>query len=676
MNEGYKLIDFNKFKLPRLTENVGGVVQLTERNYGVTWKPGTTQLYKELYSLKHALYHVKGRKKKFAHKNAFYHCLNVVRILWPDGVPGYKGITIFKQKNGKIIYNSYFLNTLKLLCYDGMKGNDVGLTGPASSAKTFATSVFLLCAFYASPDNTSCLISTTSATASERRIWGDIKSLHRRAKFVGNGLEPIGRIIDYLKALTYMTEDEVSKMEGMKNYSTESSNRSRQKDLRNGLIVIPIPDDSSGDSALDTIMGTKNEHVYWAIDELPTMRNGVLRPRANLIQNSFLKIIGIGNANKQSDPHGVYCRPAVGWTSMELDIDKCITWQAETCTVLCLNGMDSPNDYYEKICGIVEHDVDLPFTYLCNRFGHEYNKKTFGVDSVEYWRFSKGLWIGEQNEQTILSEGIILANGCDQPGVAFRHGSVGLCGFDPGMASGGDANSLMFAVAGYTPEGDRQLTVEPDNVSINPLTKTREEYRKKVAEAVVKECRSRNVQPRNFFMDISADGGLMMKAIMEEWGSTEIVGLSSMEPPSFKGRYKKRVAQYWFQCQLLAQSGALRGFNCKSLYAADLFVRRYESLGSGSIDVEKKADMKKRILRSPDNGDSFTYMLQGAKMRGLVELKDIRQKLYAEKQKREDPTNRIDFYLEGARASTQTDDSLFQYDVSSDNVDAEMFAYD
>ena len=644
----HTLIDFKKLSLPRLTHKVGGFYQLTENNYGRHWKPDTPQLFKELDSLKYALYHINGREKKFAHKNSFYHMLNVIRLLWPDGVPNYKGITIFKQHKGEIIYNSYFLNTLKLLCRNGMKGNDVGLTGPASSAKTFTVSVYLLCAFYASPNNTSCLVSTTSATSSERRIWGDIKKLHRSAKFVDNGLEPIGRIIDYLKALTQMTEDEVAKIDGQKHLSTESSNRSRQKDLRNGLIVIPIPDDSSGDAALDTIMGTKNEHVYWAIDELPTMRTGVLRPRAYLIQNPTLKIIGIGNANRQNDPHGDYCRPKDGWGSIEIDINKCMTWEAGTCEVLCLNGLESPNDYYEKKFGRVEYSADLPFTYLCNRFGNSYNEEFFGLDSVEYWRFSKGLWIGEQNDSTILSEGLITSNSCDIAGEPFLSGSIAVAGFDPGMASGGDANSLMFGVAGTSVNHEPQLTVEQDNVSINPVTKTREEYRKSVAAKVVKECTARGVLPQNFFMDISADGGLMMKAIMQEWGSMEIVGLSSMEPPTNKGRYKKRVSQYWFQCQLLAQSGQLRGFNVKSGYAADLFVRRYESLGNGQIDVEKKSDMKKRIMRSPDCGDAFTYMVQGCKQRGYIKLKDIRQRLSEEKEKeasRRDASNRIDLYM-------------------------------
>ena len=629
----HDLIDFKKFRLPQLTDN----------DYGHTWKANTPQLYKELFCFAEDLYRIKSRPKRFDHKSAFYHCIKVIMLLWPQTME--KGIYLCVEHKGKPIYNSYFLNVLKMLCADGTKGNDIGLTGPASSAKTFTTSVFLLIAFYSRPNNTSCLISTTSGAASERRIWGDIKSLHRKAKFLNNGLAPIGRIIDYMKALTQMSEDEVSKVEGMKKFSTESSRGGLQKDLRNGLLVIPIASDSTGDSALDTIMGTKNTHVYWAVDELPAMRKGVLRPRANLIQNPTLKIVGIGNANRQNDPHGEYCRPKEGWGAIDLDCDKCLIYEASTCIVLCLNGMDSPNDYSERVCGLAEFSSDLPFEFLCNRFGNEYNAKTFGTDSVEYWRFSKGLWIGEQSENTILSEALITMNGCDQPGVAFNSGSITVVGFDPAASSGGDSNSLTFATVGTTYDGETQLTVDPDSISINPVTKTREEYRKAVAKKVVLMCISRGVEPRNFFMDISADGGLMMKEIMEEWGSTDIVGLSSMEPPYAKNLYKKRVAEYWFQCQLLAKSGILRGFNVKSLYAADLFVRHYESLGNGTIDVERKPDMKKRISRSPDHGDSFTYMTEGAKMRGYIKLKDARQLLYEAKQRKEDRTNRIDIYM-------------------------------
>ena len=57
---------------------------------------------------------------------------------------------------------------------------------------------------------------------------------------------------------------------------------------------------------------------------------------------------------------------------------------------------------------------------------------------------------------------------------------------------------------------------------------------------------------------------------------------------------------------------------CALPISKDLFARRYEPLGKGRVKVEKKLDMKKRIKRSPDAGDSFCYMIQMAIRAGFT----------------------------------------------------------
>jgi hypothetical protein len=56
----------------------------------------------------------------------------------------------------------------------------------------------------------------------------------------------------------------------------------------------------------------------------------------------------------------------------------------------------------------------------------------------------------------------------------------------------------------------------------------------------------------------------------------------------------------------ILETKTMKGFNNNSRYAADLFERRY--LNNKSIlEIETKRVMKKRINRSPDNGDAFSY---------------------------------------------------------------------
>jgi len=155
--------------------------------------------------------------------------------------------------------------------------------------------------------------------------------------------------------------------------------------------------------------------------------------------------------------------------------------------------------------------------------------------------------------------GIVINHNGDQPSRYWNHvGPRAIAGFDCGFTSGGDDNSLCIGYVGRDIHGQVQLACETDTYSINPITSSREEYRKAVAEQVIKICREKLVQPNDFYMDISNDGGLMMREINNQWQTNKIQGISSLEQPEDKIHYKNRVTELWFQVLNVITMGIVR----------------------------------------------------------------------------------------------------------------------
>jgi hypothetical protein len=564
-----------------VTENTwaGFVVPpVTANDYGLEWPEGTPQIVIEFKCFQLA----KTNKRIGRVETAFNHALRIVQLLWPDD--------LVSIKRGHVL-NTYFLDTLYELC----QFKHLAITGPASSGKTYSSAIFILINFYSAPDQSSCLISTTARQDAERRVWGDIKKLHRGARFTENMLPEIGEIIEYAGCIVY-------------NPAKIANKDFNVRDFRHGIMVVPTGGDSSGEEALNKIMGTKCQNVIWMVDEGPAMPADIMSPRANLEANPFFMFIMVGNAQYKTDPHGRACEPKEGWSSINPNMKR---WRGKTLNVLFLHGEQSPNDIYDSNA---QSKDELMYPKLSNRFMREAIAEfagngdiEYGLNTQHYWRFAIGFWMGSDEQQTVLSEGFVKMHKADLPPEPWGINRVRIFGgFDPGFTAGGDANSVIFISFGFTMKGKPQIAFESDSIEIRPAVTDRKEYARAVGEEVVKQARDkRDVDTQDFGGDISSDGGITFDAISKEWGLTGFQLLSSLEASSMP-KYANRVTQYWMGMRDLIATGLARGFNINSKYAKDLFERRYTS-EQKMFKVEKKKDMKKRIGRSPDNGDAAAY---------------------------------------------------------------------
>lgn len=564
-------------------------------DYGRQWPEDTPQIVKELHGFR-----ADGNEDGFLSR--FEHALNIIRLQWPDDV------IIEKEVNGKTYVNSYFLRVLKACC----EKKTLGLTGSASTGKTYACAVYALICFYADPQATSVIISTTSSTASTRRIWSDIKKLFFDSAF------PIGNCIDYLKCIVFDPGEEI---EGKKDAAS--------RDMRNGIMVVPIGKGAEGKGALATLIGTKNKNVIWIIDELPEMDDGILKPVANLISNSGFQLIGIGNAKSRTDPHGVFCEPKDGWGTEQLDEGE---WETRIGHCVFLDGEKSPNIHPE----LNElPDDKLPFDGLISYRGLKEMARFEGAGDItqgklthQYLRFGRGIWPDESIDKTILSRNIVTHYQADQEVIWNYKQIVHLCGCDPSFSADGDKFCLMFGTMGQDEHGNIVLMLDKDVYTVPASKSDGEDFLTQMALKVINSCERRGVTPDNFAIDAGHDGGIMGQTLMRLWGSHEITLLSSLGKPTQRivaegdyrdqtEAYDRAVTAYWYNVRRGVMSGHIKGFNPDSRYAFDMFRRLYIPLKGNKVSIETKRDMKKRLGRSPDYGDALAYLVEIAIQKGL-----------------------------------------------------------
>lgn len=549
----------------------------------------------------------------------YEHAINAFQLLWPKypiwvtfpETPYYMD----RGLNGMRIENVFLTTALKALC----EHSEVGLTGCASSGKSFCASAYNLMCFYSSPMDTLQMLSTTSGLALKQRVWAEIKKLHNEASEVFS----VGTIIDYLNVLLF---DPSLAFTDEKDASL--------RDMRNGIIGVAIPVGSEGDKALSTIAGRKNENVRWTIDEMAYMPDNVLSPCANLEANPRFQLIVMANAKSQNDSHGRFSEPKGGWPE-EFNESTWVTKTGGVC--VHLDGLKSPNMFegHERI----DDPTKLPFPKLINHLSLErmairegQGDPEQGRKSAGYWMMARGIWLPSSLDTTVLSKTIITSTGADKPVTGWAGRTTRIAAADPSFTIGGDKFYLQLGTIGVDADsGASVLVPDAEPILITPDMGTPGDLYDQLAAKVVRVLHANSISPGNFGMDVSHDGGLMMQAIAKLWGTNEILGISSLgtpterpvsdqDPAKAKDRYDRQVTEYWFSLRVACQLGRIKGFNVNSVYAKDLFERRYTFTAGGKTSIEVKGDMKKRIGRSPDGGDVMSYLLEVARRAGLLPM--------------------------------------------------------
>ncbi len=574
-------------------------------------KEAPNQLIRELmaYRLRHGN-HGKSLSRKLEAqgidlsglKSAFQHMINCIALIWPDEV----------HLTRKGYRNLPFLKVIQSLC----ENDDVGIAGNAGSGKTFGMAIWVIVDWLCAPDCTSTFIASTTLESSSDRLWGKTIQMFKIgrnnmiAKF-GEGMK-MGHLVEYKKCIAF---EEPS-----------ANDEKTDKDFSNAIKALAFPTGNEGLKAVETTRGRHNTRVRLLVDELAEMDIYVLDARVNLRRNPDFLFCGTGNpSGRGNNPHRELCMPkaATGWDSVNMQTK---TWATRTGAALHISGDDSPNFQAPE-------GEEPPYEYYLTREEEKsiLEKECYGnKESIQYYRNIYGWWPGTDTELTVMSKSFIAACKINlEP--RWQTPQIYLAGFDPAFTSGGDRCSLTLSKMGVDDSG-RKVVFYMGTTDFQGEVGV--DFEQSIARQIVKKCIDAGVKPMHFGMDISADGGKMMREIIIEWlkydqSAQFVIPISSMGKATERvvssqdqrmccDAYDRLVTEYAFAMRNAISTRVYFGLDLTAHadVVDELCVRLYYQKGS-RVSVETKKEMKERIKKSPDRGESALYNLEVARRFGL-----------------------------------------------------------
>jgi hypothetical protein len=451
-------------------------------DYGIQWPQGTSQWFKEAHAYLSG--GLDGHEK-------FWHMINMIRLDLP----------IFSFVSQGFI-NTEAIRVIRACCMN----DDLGVAGAASSGKTYPIAAYILQDWKAAANRTLSFVCTTTMEASDDRIWGAIVRLFR------DSVHKIGTHVQYRHMIVYGKFNEDAK----------------DREISAAIKALAIPKGKEGEEAIATTRGRKQERIRLVFDELPEMGLYVLRAAINLESNDRVQVIGIGNPNNHLDAHGQMLMPLDprGFESISKEVPE---WETRTGFAIFLNGEWSPNFQSSTI------EV-IPFRFLIHagKLARMLKRCHGDKNALDYYRNAIGFWPDSSVSITVLTLEDLRLHKVEEDVKWRQTKRKKLAGFDTSFTLGGDLCICHFGELGEDMTGRQFVKSISEQTYMVPATGVFED---ELARMVVRDCIRFGVEPDGFGMDISSDGGKVMRAIIKEWlnfnkDAADIAALSSMEKPS------------------------------------------------------------------------------------------------------------------------------------------------
>lgn len=527
--------------------------------YGLRFPRGFDDLAIELHCFRI------GRKGEHGGLGTFGHFKNIVRTLWP-----------------KLQWHEWLTDRTRGLS----EYPSSAWVGCAAAGKTFDAALFGLVFWLADPERTSVILTSTTGKMVRKRIWPVIRDLYDSRP----GLP--GNMVD-----------------------SKTTLQAKKGDDKHGVFAIAVREGSTS-KAVANIQGLHAPRMLLIIDEATDTPEAIFEAISNLRKGCLdFRVLVIGNPISHLDPHGLCCEPKKGWNSVTVEDEEWETrgvdkWEIEPGVCFHFDGLKSPNIKARELKYkflISEADVDRA------------RKNQNGEDTIGFWKYTRGFWAPEGVCRTILSEALIEKYNA-RGTLLFVSRFTMVAALDP--AFGGDRCVLRFAKLGDLEGGRMGLQVtEAMELKIRPKAKEPVHYQ--IAHQVKEECVKRGVDPKNFILDASGEGGGLASIIHEEWsneiqlcefgGSPSEMPVSEDDQRLSKDVYDRRVTELWFSVQRFVRGSQLGGLiqaDCIELCSREFNDEKRK------IVLDTKADCKAKIGRSPDYGDSIALLVELARRLG------------------------------------------------------------
>ena len=554
--------------------------------YGLTWQPSSDPLSIELEFIRNGGF-MTVRGKKYG-KGLFEHFKAAQSLCWPEDD---------HHRWSDLILSSILENRISVIC------------GSRDSSKTRSVSKWALIDYWCSPTDTLILMTSTDTRGLEMRVFGDIKSLHERAK----------------ERFPWIPGNVVDSKHGI--FTDNVSTGDEVRDMRRGIIGIPCLS-SQGEymgMALKNFAGIKQKRRRLVGDELQFIPRDYLKVLDSLDKGDFrAALLGnpIADNGKALD---TVSEPKEGWASQG-EITKTSVWPNKYNGVtINLVGPDSPNfdaatpNRYDYM--VDQSDVDR----VSNRPG--------GKDSIEWWSQIMGVRKSGAVSNKVLTVAEIREYGGFEGTVWIANDMTKVYSIDAGF--GGDPCVRTWLKFGREVNG--QDVIEFGDQRVIPiLMSSKLTAEEQIAHYSRAECLTLGIPFANVFFDAGMYATLavwMSRLLSPEVNAVNFGGTATQRPVSndtfvFDDRmqqrrlktcyeaYSKFVTELWFSVRLAAQCRQLRKF---PMAAAEEFGRRHwEYVSNDRYELETKDDYKLRYGgESPNNADSLAIGVEGARKLGF-----------------------------------------------------------
>lgn len=554
--------------------------------YGMPWDANTPPLQIEFWMCRQTEAWLKKRGR-----SKFFHYRNAQKLLWP---------TDDQHRWSNLILERFLEKEITVLM------------GCGASNKTYSMAKYALTDWWAFPNETLWLISSTEYRGVDLRIWGDIQLLFNNAMKLHDWLP--GTPLVSLHAITVDA------------LSDDDDYFKAARSLKRGLIVVPNKK-GNVNVGLSAFVGVRVPRLRHAGDEVQMMSTGFADAYSNWYGNSDFRGVMGGNPLDITDQLCTIGEPADGWDNF-VDTGKTQEWTAKffNAHVIALDGRDSPNYDFPN------PDTTPRFPYLVGPKKLNAVAATHGKESWQW--FSQ--CVGKPNKGLLLWRVItsqMCANNKAHDIVIWKGTpTTSIYALDPAYG-GGDrciGGKLEF---GEDVDGQMVLKIHPqENIPIN--LRLKEEPEEQIAKFVKRRLTELNIPVDHCGYDSFGKGTLGFY-FAQVFGSSTPLPIDSGAQPSDRPvrhdlfiidnnqrrykrcdeHYSKFVSELWFSVAEVIQSKQLRELAKPTMQEGCM--RMYSVVKGSKLEVESKDDMKERMGKSPDLFDQLAIGVEMARRLGF-----------------------------------------------------------
>lgn len=471
---------------------------------------------------------------------------------------------------------------VEMMVYAWCKYKWISIIGCERASKTFTHAHIAWLDYQANPFETLTSLTTVTFEGLKLRMWSDVL----RASATSRIQQPF--------QIRSSTNE-------MRVYPKQVSKEAGEKYQIHGMAVNHTKD------AEGRIRGGHAPRRRIFLDEAQDIAPSIYEAMINPMSAPDAKCVMLSNPVEKVSKFGDWCEPAGGWSAVH-DTDE--FWETKKggfC--IHLDGLQSPN---------IVHFPRV-FTGIINQPTIDEVKRIHGEDSVQWWALVRGWFPPDGLVSRIFPSQVIEKM---KPPIIFDYATEACATLDPAFEE--DACAIHFGAKGKLRDGRMAISATETHhlrFKLGPLEEPKD-YQ--VKTQVMALCAARGVKPKNFIMDRSGSGRGAFALLVKEW-SPEINGidyggkaterpLRSDESEKCCDIFQYFVTELWLRARAAGEEGIVGGLaNLDPRTIEDLYSRRYEmkKATQGTVVVaEQKSEMKKRLGRSPDDGDAFVQFAE------------------------------------------------------------------